>query len=111
LTDVVLATVGPHLVVAESFAGLAGVERVLIYGSWAARYHGEPGPPPNDLDVLVIGRPDRAAVYAAANEVEARTGLPVNPVIASGRRWASGDDPLIEQVKASPVVDVAVAAP
>jgi predicted nucleotidyltransferase len=109
LTEVVLATVGPHLVVAESFAGMDGVDRVLIYGSWAARYHGEPGPPPNDLDVLVIGRPDRAAVYAAANEVEARTGLPVNPVIASPHRWESGDDPLIEQVKASPVVDVAAA--
>lgn len=110
LADLVLTTAGPHLVVREVFAGLAGVERVLIYGSWAARYHGEQGPPPHDLDVLVIGRPDRAAIYAAANEVELRTGLPVNPVIASPRRWASGDDPLIVQIKSSPVVDVPVAA-
>jgi hypothetical protein len=110
LTELVLATAGPHLVVADAFAGLAGVERVLIYGSWAARYHGEAGPPPHDLDVLVIGRPDRAAVYAAANKVEARIGLPVNPVVASRRRWASDDDPLITQVKSSPVVDVPLAA-
>jgi hypothetical protein len=109
LTEVVLTTAGPHLLVAEAFASLAGVERVLIYGSWAARYHGEPGPPPHDLDVLVIGRPDRAAVYAAANKVEVRIGLPVNPVVASSQRWASDDDPLIAQIKSSPIVEIPVA--
>lgn len=106
LTEIVLATMGPHLVVREAFAGLAGVSRLLIYGSWAARYHGEPGPPPNDLDLLVVGRPDRATVYAAADAVEQRTGLTVNPVIASVKRWNDDSDPLIAQIKSSPSVEI-----
>ena len=72
MTEIVLATMGPHLLVQEAFAGLAGVARLLIYGSWAARYHGEAGPPPNDLDVLLVGTPNRAEVYEAAEAVERR---------------------------------------
>lgn len=106
LTEIVLATMGPHLVVQQAFAGMAGVSRLLIYGSWAARYHGEPGPPPNDLDLLVVDRPDRATVYAAADTVEQRTGLTVNPVIASMKRWNDDSDPLIAQIKSSPSVEI-----
>jgi DNA-binding transcriptional ArsR family regulator len=106
LTEIVLATMGPHLVVRDAFAGMAGVSQLLIYGSWVARYHGQAGPPPNDLDLLVVGKPDRAAVYAAADAVEQRTGLPVNPVIASAKRWNDDADPLVKQIKASPRLEV-----
>jgi hypothetical protein len=87
------------------------VDLVLIYGSWAARYHGKPGPPPNDIDVLVVGRPDRAAVYEAADRSERRLGLPVNPTVCSPPRWADARDPLIEQIKASPTVLVCARRP
>jgi len=105
LTDIVLATMGPHLLVREAFADVKGVQFVLIYGSWAARYQGEPGPPPNDLDILVIGTPTRAVVYEAADSVEQRSGLTVNPIIASPKRWADQADPLMSQIKASPTVE------
>jgi len=106
LTEIVLATMGPHLVVQEAFAGLRGVERLLIFGSWAARYHDEAGPPPNDLDVLLVGTPNRAEVYEAAETVEQRTGMPVNPVIASARRWNDDADPLMRQIQSHPRVGV-----
>ncbi len=106
LTEIVLATMGPHRLVRDAFSTLAGVERLLIYGSWAARYQGEAGPPPNDLDVLVVGCPDRAAVYDAAEAVERRTGLPVNPVIASPTRWADPADPLMTQIRSSATVAI-----
>jgi hypothetical protein len=54
----------------------------------------------------VVGRPERAAVYAAAYAVERRTGLPVNPVIASVKRWTDDADPLIAQIKSSPSVEI-----
>lgn len=110
LTEIVLATMGPHQLLRHAFANLVGIDRLLIYGSWAARYKGEAGPPPNDLDVLVVGTPNRAAVYDAAEEVERRTGLPVNPVIASPTRWADHDDPLMTQIKSSPTVAIDLAA-
>jgi hypothetical protein len=37
---------GPLQVVADEFSALEGAERVLIFGSWAARYLQTPGPPP-----------------------------------------------------------------
>jgi hypothetical protein len=106
LAEIALATMGPHLIVREAFADIPGIDRLLIYGSWAARYHGQSGPPPNDLDVLVVGKPDRAVVYAAADTVEQRSGLPVNPVIATTKRWNDPADPLITQIKSSPYLEI-----
>lgn len=111
LTEIALATMGPHLAVRDAFADVAGVDQILIYGSWAARYHGQPGPPPNDLDILVVGSPDRAAVYEAADIVEKTTGLPVNPIIASHTRWNDPSDPLSADIKANPVVEIDPAVP
>lgn len=110
LTQIVLATMGPHRLVRDAFSTLAGADHLIIYGSWAARYRGEPGRPPNDLDVLVVGTPDRAAVYDAAEAVELRTGLPVNPVIASPARWADPADPLMTQIRSRPTVAIDLAA-
>ncbi len=110
LTQIVLATMGPHRLVHDAFSTLAGVTHLLIYGSWAARYRGEAGRPPNDLDVLVVGTPDRAAVYDAAEAVERRTGLPVNPIIASPTRWADPADPLMTQIRSRPTVAIDLTA-
>lgn len=104
LTQLLVMTVGPQVVIADEFASIDGAETVVIYGSWAARYHGEPGPPPNDVDVLVLGRPARGDVYDAADRTQQRIGFPVNPVIRPGERWVDPADPLIQQVKASPLV-------
>jgi hypothetical protein len=57
LAQLALMSFGPPLVVREEFARLPGVEQVFIFGSWAARYAGEAGPAPNDVDVLLVGTP------------------------------------------------------
>jgi DNA-binding transcriptional ArsR family regulator len=45
LARLLTVTFGPHTVLADEFAVIDSVDLVLIYGSWAARYHGKPGPP------------------------------------------------------------------
>lgn len=109
LTQLTLVTFGPQTVVADEFA-LLGAELVVVFGSWAARYHGVPGPLPADIDVLVVGDGiDRAALYAAAERAEARLGMAVNPVLRPGGAWADVErDPLLAEVKARPYVDVTV---
>jgi DNA-binding transcriptional ArsR family regulator len=104
LTELVTLAFGPHLVVEEELGLVAGLEAALIYGSWAARYQGEAGPPPNDLDLLVIGQPDRTQLYEAADRAERRLDLPINPAVRGRRRWDAAADPLVRQVKSSPVV-------
>src|ERR1039457_5996885 len=51
LAELLFLSWGPMQVVADEFAELDGAERVLIFGSWAARYLQWPGTPPHDLDV------------------------------------------------------------
>ncbi len=106
LAELLLLSWGPLQVVAEEFSGLEGVEQVLIFGSWAARYHQRPGKPPHDLDVLVVGSPSREDVYAAADRAQQRVGMPVNPVIRSEEAWRLASDPLVRQIQSSPLVNV-----
>jgi predicted nucleotidyltransferase len=106
LTDLLVLSWGPQHVIAEEFASLDGAERVLIFGSWAARYHEQPGPQPNDVDVLVIGAPSRDNVYDAADRAQQRLGIPVNTIIRPPAAWHDQADPLIRQIQASPVVEV-----
>lgn len=106
LTQLTLVTFGPQTVVADEFASL-GAELVIVFGSWAARYHGEPGPLPADIDVLVVGDVARADVYAAAERVEARLGMPVNPVLREAAAWDDPTgDPLLVEIHARPHVEV-----
>ncbi len=108
LTMLLEVTFGPRVVIAEEFA-IPGASQVVIFGSWAARYAGEAGPPPNDIDVLVVGKVDRADVYEAADRVSARLGIEVNPVVRSARQWADPEDALVKQIRASAHTEVLVA--
>jgi predicted nucleotidyltransferase len=106
LTELLLLSWGPLQVIAEEFMTLDGAERVLIFGSWAARYHQQHGPPPHDLDVLVVGQPTRQAVYDAADRAQQRLRMPVNPVIRTADAWGQAVDPLVRQIQSSPLVTV-----
>jgi predicted nucleotidyltransferase len=99
-------TYGPHVVVADEFASLENVMLVVIFGSWAARYHGERGRPPNDVDVLVVGTPDRVAMYSAAQRAESRLGRQVNPVACPAELWAHPTEPFIQEIQSRPYVTV-----
>jgi DNA-binding transcriptional ArsR family regulator len=107
LTELLMLTWGPQQVVAEEFADLPGMERVLIFGSWAARFRQTPGPPPRDVDVLVIGEAERGAVYDAADRAQRRLGMPVNPVLRTGAQWTDdAPDPLVRQIRSTELVEV-----
>jgi DNA-binding transcriptional ArsR family regulator len=105
LTRLLELSFGPKAVIAEEFA-ISGAEQVVIFGSWAARYGGQAGPPPHDVDVLVVGKVDRADLYEAADRVQARLGLEINPVVRSHDQWNHPNDALVTQIKASAYVVV-----
>lgn len=99
LTELLAVTYGPQVVVAEEFADLPTVQQVVIYGSWARRYRGEVGREPADVDVMVIGGPDREAVYDAADRAERRLNLPVNTTVRSALAWQQESDALVLTAK------------
>jgi hypothetical protein len=106
LARLAVMSFGPPLVIREEFGALVGVERIFIYGSWAARYAGEQGPAPHDVDVMVIGTPDRNAVYEAARRTEARLGREVNTTIRKADQWEAAEDGFTRRVRSSPLVEI-----
>jgi hypothetical protein len=78
LIELLEVTFGPRTVVAEEFA-IPKSEQVIILGSWAARYTGEAGPPPRDIDVVVVGTVGRADVYEAADRTQCPIGYRGQP--------------------------------
>ncbi len=101
LTQLLEVTFGPKAVIGEEFA-IDGAQQVVIFGPWAARYAGEAGPPPRDIDVLIVGKVDRADVYEAADRARARLGIEVNLVVRTVQRWDDPSDALVAQIKSSP---------
>jgi len=107
LTQLALLTFGPHTVIAEEFGAIPAVEQVLIFGSWAARYTGQPGPPANDIDVLAIGEPTRSDLFDAADRAQKRLQIPVNPEQATPAQWANpGQWALLTEIQQRPYVQV-----
>jgi predicted nucleotidyltransferase len=106
LTELLLRSFGPRQVIAEELGGLAGIERVLLFGSWAARYAGQSGPAPADIDVLVIGHPDRDVLDEAAQRAGSKLSREVNVTIRSPQWWRDGGDGFHAEITRRPLIPV-----
>lgn len=106
LAQLALMAFGAPLVVEEEFMPLDGIERIFIFGSWAARFAGESGPAPRDVDVLLVGHPDRDAAYEATRRAERRLGREVNVVIRGREDWDSASDGFARQLRSSPLLEI-----
>ena len=106
LSQLAIMAFGPPHVIAEEFAEIDGIESMFLYGSWAARYLGEAGGPPNDIDVLVIGRPARDDVFDASLRAQQRLGREVNVTQRTRKQWETATDGFSQQVRNSPMVEV-----
>ena len=104
LTELLLRSFGPRQVIAEELAPLAGIETAYLFGSWAARYTGHPGHPPADIDVLVIGAPDRDDLDDAAQRAGRRLSREVNVTVRSPEWWAEGADGFHAEIAKRPHV-------
>jgi MarR family protein len=111
LAQLVLMSFGPPLVIGDEFGGLTHLERIFIYGSWAARYSGEQGAAPNDVDVLLVGEPDRDEAYDAARRAEQRLGREVNVTVRDRAHWQTATDGFMRQLRSSPLVEIPMGQP
>src|SRR5262245_30950180 len=106
LVELVTVVLGPAKILAEELTAIDGIDSADIFGSWAARYRGEPGPAPSDVDLLVVGTPNRDDLHDATQAAARRLNRPVNPVVVSPRRWNSAEDGFIREVRSRPRVRV-----
>jgi len=105
LRQILTVITGPVVLLSEDLRIIEGVSQAFIYGSFAARALGVAGPPPNDIDVMVIGTPDPDRIYAACARVERLVGRPVNPTILTREEW-EGDSGFLAHVRGGPVLDL-----
>jgi predicted nucleotidyltransferase len=106
LRDLLARAYGPPRLIGRALAQLGGVEEALIYGSWAARYHNQPGPPPNDIDVLVVGNPQRRALARSARELSDQLGLEVDPHVVSPADYEQGTSGFLRTIKQGPFIEL-----
>jgi len=103
--DILLVAAGPVVLLQEKLRPITGIECAFIFGSFAARARGVSGPPPNDIDVMVIGEPEPRAVYDACRETSDQVGRIVNPTIMTPEEW-SAQTGFVADVRANPIVEI-----
>ncbi|CQD02043.1 ArsR family transcriptional regulator [Mycobacterium timonense] len=108
LTELLSLTYGPLSVLPNELAQVDGVLQAFVFGSWARRYVGEPGPPPADVDVLVVGNADLDDLDEAARRAEELLHFPVHIARVLPDRWASEtqDDGFLADVRNKPRVPI-----
>jgi predicted nucleotidyltransferase len=107
LRSILVQTVGLLGRLGNALTDVSGVEEAFVFGSWAARYTGEPGPAPNDIDVLVVGDASLRTVRRACAPVEQELRVEVNPVVIDQERWgATKPEPFVAQIKSQPLVPI-----
>jgi DNA-binding transcriptional ArsR family regulator len=105
LAEVLTRAFGVPAVLAEALSGVAGITAAYIYGSWAARHAGQPGQRPvGDIDVLVLGKPDRDQLYNALSAAEERLGRSVEATIRDAAWLESGTGAFRDTVASRPVL-------
>jgi predicted nucleotidyltransferase len=110
LADVLTRAFGVPAVLAEILRPVQGISEAYVYGSWAARHEGQPGlRPVGDIDVLVLGQPDRDQLYAAISASEDRLGRPVQATIRDAGWLESGSGSFHDTVTSRPLVRLPLA--
>jgi DNA-binding transcriptional ArsR family regulator len=111
LAEVLTRAFGVPAVMAEVLRSVNGITAAYIYGSWAARHEGQAGQRPvGDIDVLILGDPDRDQLYAALSTAEQRLARPVQATIRDPAWLESGSGSFHDTITSRPLVKMAVPA-
>lgn len=97
---------GPIVHVADAVEGLDGIRTVIVFGSWAERYSGIPGPPPRDVDILLVGTPDPRAVRSTNRSLEELLELPVQILTVGTGDWDDRQAGLLSTIASRPYVTI-----
>src|SRR5262249_49964037 len=109
LADVLTKAFGVPALLASALSAVDGIAAAYIYGSWASRHAGQPGQRPvGDIDLLILGEPDRDRLYSALSSAEERLGRPIQATIRDPDGLAAGSGAFHDTVISRPMVAVSL---
>ena len=108
LTEMVQAAYGPVPTLTNLLRSQRGVREAYIFGSWAARRAGTSGPPPRDIDVLVVGEAPQRDLYALAAAAGKELGQEVNITRVDPVAWRDQTNSFVKTVRSRPMTTIPV---
>lgn len=106
LSDLLLRSVGAKQVITEALRQVPGIEAAYLFGSWVARYLGTGGPVPRDIDLLVLGEPDRDRLEREITLAEQRLARPIGLTIRKPAWWHEGKDAFRRELAKRPILEL-----
>jgi predicted nucleotidyltransferase len=108
LRELMMRSFGVPFQVATMLKNIPGIDSAFIFGSWAARFSGVNGQRPiGDIDLLVLGDPDRSLLYSdSLSDLEKRIGYEVQVTIRSSDWIEHGDGGFHDTVVSRPMVQI-----
>lgn len=110
LADLLSLGYGPKPALENALRGVAGVDHAFIGGSWAARYDGENGPFPHDIDVIIVGTPNRDDVTDIVVDTVQAMGHDAQVIFRTPSAWNEASDAFTRTAKVAPLVELAIGA-
>jgi DNA-binding transcriptional ArsR family regulator len=113
LRQMLLMTYGPLPALQRVLEDRSYLVEAVIFGSWARRYAGDPGPPPGDVDVLLVFDPDHPefpeadtlALFQAVSEANQLVpGANIQATVIPVDEWADGASAFLQDVQEGPLV-------
>lgn len=109
LAEILTRAFGIPAVLSEALRPVNGIAAAYIYGSWAARHEGQAGQRPvGDIDVLVLGEPDRDQLYEALSAAERKLGRQVQATIREATWVETGSGAFHDTVTSRPLLRVSL---
>jgi DNA-binding transcriptional ArsR family regulator len=109
LAEILTRAFGVPAILGSVLRPVDGIDEAFIYGSWAARHAGQPGRRPvGDIDVLVLGTPDRDQLYEAVAAAETQLGREVQATLRDANWLSSGSGSFHENVTSRPMLKLAL---
>lgn len=108
LSQLLVLSYGPLALARELAPRVPGVTQAFIYGSWAARYEGEHGPIPNDVDIALVGDIRADAADDLASLIQAQISKPVDVRRIPPDLWTdpATSSPFVLALRQSPKIDL-----
>ncbi|MFD7161349.1 hypothetical protein ACFV9C_42655 [Kribbella sp. NPDC059898] len=97
---------GPADAVPKALSSVPDIERAVIVGSWAQRFHGEPGPAPEGVEVIVVGSPPPRRLRAANADLEECLGVPVRLTVVASMEWDAPTTGYLRAMRSGPCLTV-----